>query len=69
MQRKDYVLIAAAIKEQWSEITKYDVPASNTVPTLAKTVRNLAIAFQADNPRFDANKFIVACGLGELVGA
>ncbi|KQR67855.1 hypothetical protein [Rhizobium sp. Leaf341] len=63
MTRKDYVLISKAIKravDQWSGLTpeRGDVEAA-----LSDLASDLAGELAADNPRFEANRFLSACGL------
>jgi hypothetical protein len=53
MTRKDYQVIAAAIKD----VTVFSNPSLGTVVNFL--VERLAL----DNPRFDRAKFIKACGL------
>jgi len=67
MTRKDYVMLAGIIKD------------CNLIPTLNKNkeegliqadilftvASQLAYKLEQDNPRFDRNKFLTACGLGE----
>lgn len=55
MTKKDYVLIAAAIKAA-SNAPGY--PQRNAFVAFA-----LADALQRDNPRFDRAKFLAACGV------
>jgi hypothetical protein len=57
MSRKDYVAIAAAIKEVATDCT----PEQRLV--VADIVRNLCRAMQADNNLFRRTQFIEACGL------
>jgi len=57
MTRKDYVRIAAALN--------YSKPPSNEAVLVAWWVRSvhaLADVLQADNPRFNRHRFLVACG-------
>ena len=53
MTRKDYILIAEVIATSWH--------------TSAETKRELAVnmadALETDNPRFDRDRFLVACGV------
>ena len=53
MTRKDYVLIAEVIATSWHTST-------DTKRTIAL---NMADALQNDNPRFDRERFLVACGV------
>lgn len=57
MTRKDYELIARSIK--W-EISGFYGELERTA--IASTVERLARAFAAENPRFDRERFIKACG-------
>lgn len=55
MTRKDYELIAAAIKQNRRTSPKGDIiSASDFVATLAARLAE-------DNPRFDKQKFVEAC--------
>lgn len=64
MSRKQYRDMAAVIKDAWEEIENY--PESDQAGARI-TVRNiangLAIVFVIDNPRFDRNRFLEACGI------
>ena len=55
MTRKDYVLIAEAIKEA-HRLTSEKAGAGVVAYMLANTL-------QADNPRFDRARFLDACGV------
>lgn len=56
MTRKDYVLIAAAIKSQLGFVPhERDL----TIEAVAKAI---AAALAQDNPRFDRERFMKACG-------
>lgn len=59
MTRKDYVLLAAALREARVEVT------SNELYTVFKgwkrAVDALADALAKDNPRFDRDRFLAAC--------
>lgn len=65
MTRKDYVLIADAIKhsaDQLPEQFKYEF--SHVSETVYRTViSRLSAALKAENPQFDADRFSKACGL------
>jgi hypothetical protein len=56
MTRKDYVMIAEVIATSWH--------------TSAETKRELAVnmaeALETDNPRFDREKFLRACGVNPV---
>jgi hypothetical protein len=58
VSRKDYVAIAAAIKEVVDSTDNINIH-----DHLHHVVRNLCSVFAADNPHFDRARFIVACGL------
>ena len=66
MTRKDYNKVAAAVRDG---ITTANATAATTTPRdagVAATRRialSLAAAFAAENPRFDMEKFMDACGL------
>lgn len=58
MTRKDYVLLAAALK------TSREVCEENgqtAMQAWAHTVHNVAMALASDNPRFDRDVFLAAC--------
>lgn len=60
MTRKDYVMIADSIKasrENWEGFTP---ESQEAIDGLA---RSLATKLQADSPRFDRARFLVACGV------
>jgi hypothetical protein len=59
MTRKDYVLIAAALRE--SHI--YDEHEATALNQHAFTARCLSAALAKDNPRFDRERFLTACGV------
>jgi len=58
MTKKDYELIAAAIKDN----REYD-PMECYAEALDDVARSLATALQRDNPRFDRDRFLKACGV------
>lgn len=59
MTRKDYVLIASTFAK-FQKIQDLDQTINWTGADLA---RNLADVLQGDNPRFDRDRFLVACGV------
>jgi hypothetical protein len=60
MSRKDYELIAAAIK---FELNKWgDLTSSAEVQMTRAVAGSIAEALKRDNPRFDSIRFIRACG-------
>jgi hypothetical protein len=58
MTRKHYRQVAEMLKR---EIETYE----HDVKTVASIADSLATFFQADNPRFDRDKFLQAVGLGQ----
>lgn len=58
MTRKDYEAIARSVKNTM-EVTKKSLPAHAAVYSV---VQNLCEVFEQDNPRFNAERFIAACG-------
>lgn len=75
MTRKDYVLIAETLRRRREELVPY---AENTydhaevarhwigkLEGVDSASRCLADALVADNPRFDRERFLVACGVAK----
>lgn len=60
MTRKDYVLIAEAISAE--AISAVGPLSGAQIATLRKLASRLANKIAADNPRFDAERFVKACG-------
>lgn len=58
MTKKDYVKIAGVIKEyrHQKRIEGYNWD-------LSDLAQDLAVVFASDNPRFDQDRFLEACGL------
>lgn len=56
--KRDYELIASVLKDARDTITD-----PHSVVALAHVAGRLAAKFQADNPAFDLERFIKACGL------
>lgn len=54
MTRKDYELIAKAVKQAGERTTG--------IAGVVQVAAELANALQTDNPRFDRERFIKACG-------
>ncbi len=71
MTRKDYVLIASAIRAQVEFQNEAhakvaparDVRAEVSLNQLDALARSLANRLRDDNPRFDINRFLDACGV------
>lgn len=65
MTKKDYILIAKAIKKQRShEMTLYEDGGSN-IEVVDAVAQALAYELQLENPRFDKQRFLIACGVVE----
>ena len=62
MTRKDYVAIAAAIREVDNGLWQ-DGPTIAGRETVALIVARLSDALAADNPAFDRERFAAACGV------
>jgi hypothetical protein len=64
MTRKDYVLIAKALKQARDQIpnTNSSINAGEFVAN-STAARLVAYALADDNPRFDRQKFLTACGV------
>jgi hypothetical protein len=67
MTRKDYVLIAAALKDA-RPIPKHELYALDhnerlCADTYRNVARSIADALAKDNPRFDRERFLTACGV------
>jgi hypothetical protein len=61
MTRKDYVLIAEAIRTQIELSSKYEEEESRA--GAQNIAYDLAWKLYEDNPRFDRDRFLVACGV------
>ena len=59
MTKKDYELIAAAVREN-AALTRRDDAFKAAVADVAGS---LAVALASDNPRFDRARFLAACGV------
>jgi hypothetical protein len=63
MTRKDYVLIASTIKEAAHRIADATCEIrEDQLRGVRRTAAHLADAFDAENPRFDMQRFLKACG-------
>jgi hypothetical protein len=58
MTKKDYELIASSIEAVYNDkdLDKYKAG-------ISEVAYNIAEGLQYDNPRFDRNKFLKACGI------
>lgn len=61
MTRKDYTLIATAISKAFA----YDAPHPESEDAVRATANRIADALQWDNPNFDEDRFLDACGVDE----
>jgi hypothetical protein len=60
MSRKDYVAVAAVIASEVLQLRRVgNLDAVDTVYTMTKV---MADVFGSDNPRFDRDRFLAACG-------
>ena len=60
MTKKDYIIIAQAIKNyNFSGISSYQIKIKHSHGIIKEIIKVL----EADNPKFDAQKFEKACGL------
>ena len=62
MTKKDYVLIAGAIKEQWKRTVRAHGKGEYSLQ-VHWTALEISYALKKENPRFDNNKFLEACGI------
>ena len=72
MTRKDYMLIANAMRSSLANIINAYSPPADDAERLrdahrravhAADCKTLALALAADNPRFDRDRFLNACGV------
>lgn len=64
MSRKHYEMIASDIKT--SVVTAAFTTTENystAVRVLTELAESLAVTFEGDNPNFDPNRFLIACGV------
>lgn len=62
--KKDYQSIAAVIAiehKRASEAAELEPEGFNEVTTVENIMEGLASVFEADNPRFDKARFLIAC--------
>ncbi len=62
MTKKDYELIAEAINELSTKPIK-GIPDDAFADGVRAVAEHLAVALNRDNPRFDKDRFMEACGL------
>lgn len=63
MSKKHYEAIAAIIASTYRNAALYND--AGRLETLETTAARLADYFATDNPRFDRERFLAACGIGE----
>ena len=65
MTRKDYVLIAGKLYQAKLDILGKEAPSdhSNMLDGVSLAAEHIADAMQIDNPRFDRERFLKACGV------
>lgn len=63
MTRKDYVLIAACIREAVADAQRHETGDERMARDITS---RLIVELKLDNPRFDADRFIEACHFPEL---
>lgn len=63
MTRKDYILIAEAIKQARTTVRAHPTTLVFPDQGIGITVSYIAEALADDNPSFDAERFIAACEL------
>ena len=61
MTRKDYVMIAQALRTQFE--LSHDNNEDDGLCAVINIANDLATALEADNPRFDRERFLEACGV------
>ena len=61
MSKKDYVMQARAINLTKQSFADYD--GTIVIDVLTELVSRLCVELKADNPNFNSNRFIEACGL------
>jgi hypothetical protein len=63
MTRKDYELIASALRSSRLHLPSNDERQAGAKDQWETTVEEVADDLERENPRFDRNKFLTACGL------
>ena len=62
MTRKDYVAFAALIKSHMTGDLEHETSHQNDMK-VSGMARDMADLFSRDNPRFDRERFLKACGV------
>lgn len=65
MTKKDYVLLAAALKASRCEFESGSEYGRGVRTQFEVTALKLATALQSDNQRFDRERFLKACGVND----
>ena len=63
MTKKDYEMIADAIAETVDGYADLDTAGTMVRMAIRDTALSIANVLESDNPRFDRNRFLVACGV------
>lgn len=63
MTKKHYVMIAASIAAERKDRTDGSICQGSQLSTLKALALTLAHQFEQDNPRFDTETFLDACGV------
>jgi predicted dinucleotide-binding enzyme len=63
MTKKDYELIAAAIKRATESVVVASIRQDYVEPVMEDLANDLAGELTKTNPRFDQRRFLVACGV------
>ncbi len=63
MTKKDYILIAKALKETFVSFQRNDQTDKRT--GVVHAIEHIATVLGQDNPRFDRDRFIGSCGHGD----
>ena len=61
MTKKDYIIIAEALKN--AEPTETENDSGTAVSAWVKSIIKVCQALGRQNPRFDGQKFLTACGI------
>ena len=63
LTKKHYKAIAKIVKSRYTSYDPYDPEEDNMAYGIENLMWSLADYFAKDNPQFDKNKFLTACGL------
>lgn len=67
MTKKDYVAFARIIQQERADVPSYISDTTAQViafQAIRRIVGAMMIEFAQDNPRFNRERFLIACGLG-----